>query len=119
MKYPKKADQAELMGLKCSFDAEYYRSYLKKKIGVHSTVFLDDAVNTETIPVKWKKQKHKIQTGWIIGFGFCFDGFIIKEGFGDLAYKYFRSTKRINYVKVRINTTGPELKIPAYNIINW
>lgn len=114
MKHPKKADQAELMGLKCSFNAEYYRDYGKEK-----SEYGHEFGHVRKTPVKWKKQKHKQKTGWIVGFGFCFDGTLKSEVSLGEDYKYFVSSKRVDYVRVRLTTTGPEIKVPAINIIHW
>ena len=116
MIHPKKAEQHKYMGKRCSFTAFYYRGYLKKKIGVNSSVFLDSEINTETVPVKWKKQKHKLKFGWIVGFGFCFNGSIEKEGSGQSSYKYFKPTNRVDYVSVRTSTAGKEIKVSAYDL---
>jgi len=112
LKLPKQNNQKYFMGKICSFSGEYYRDYKKKKIGSNPTRFGSGFENTETIPVKWSIQKHIQQTGWIVGFGFCFNGTIEKEGSGDFAFKYFRAKKRVNYVRVRVTPMGKELKIP-------
>jgi len=106
MKYPKKADQDVCMGRRCVFTAEYYRDYLKNQNVIGS---LCNEIKT---PVKWRKQKHLQQFGWVVGFGFVFNGHILK----DISYKRFKSTKMVKYVRVRKTPSGPELKIPPQNI---
>lgn len=113
MKYPNSDKQKDFMGKPCYFDGEYYRDYGKKKISTNKHPMLDSFINDqESIPVKWKIQNHATQAGWIVGFGFVFNGTIEKE----IDYKYFRATKRINYVRVRATPTSKELKIPFRNI---
>lgn len=107
MKIPKQKFQENYMGKLCYFSAEYIRTYLKKKV---VSISYD-----EKIPVRWKIQKHKQQTGWIVGFGFCFDGTITGHGGND--YTTFDDRKRVNYVKVRTTPTSPERKVPIESIV--
>lgn len=113
MRFPKQINQHNYMGKKCEFTAELCRDYGKERS--------EDNIEFGTlrkVPVKWKKINNpKIsKTGWIVGFGFCFDGTLCTEvGLGENS-KYFSPTKRVNYVRVRQTPTGQELKIPATNL---
>ena len=108
MKLPNKIDQKDFMCKKCYFDGEYCREYglAKEKYSEFSTY------KDSKVPVKWRISKHAVSEGWIVGFGFVFNGSIIKQD-GD---KYFKKSKRVNYVRVRTTPTSKELKIPLKNI---
>ncbi len=124
MKHPKKKDMIPFMGKLCRFvKGELCRTYLKKQIKGRTVFdpFFDNVHgHGEKTPVRWKiaqfTPKVGFTTGWIVGFGFCFNGYICKESREDGGYKYFRSTKRIDYVRVRLTPTGKEIKVPAKNI---
>lgn len=109
MRYPAKNKQEQLMGRRCTFNKEYIRSYKRKKIVLNKELGGDD----ELVPVKWEICKGwKEETGFIVGFGFCFNGTLHKNGI-DQGLKYFVATKRVNYVRVRKTVSSRELKIPA------
>lgn len=111
MKFPKKIHQELYMGKKCTFTHELYRDYGKEK-NIGNTEF----GVTRTVPVKWSKYELQKNSGWIVGFGFCFNGTIVTEvGLGENC-KYFRASKRVNYVRVRETPTGRELKVPINSI---
>ena len=74
MKLPSKVNHTQFMGKRCSFTAEYYRDYGKEK-----TDYMQEVGYTRKVPVKWKIQKHKTVKGWIVGFGFVFNGVIETE----------------------------------------
>lgn len=113
MKHPKQINQHNYMGKKCEFIAELYRDYGKER----------NEGNTEygtmrRVPVKWRKIKHpKIsKTGWIVGFGFCFNGTLCTDtGLGEVG-KYFDPVTRVNYVRVRQTPSSKELKIMANDL---
>jgi len=112
MKYPKTNDQKYFMGKPCLFTGEYCRVYKKKRISNNPNGFGGEPEEVINTPIKWEVQKHKEMCGWIVGFGFCFNGTIVKEGEGDFSFSYFRAKKRVNYVRVRVTPQGKELKIP-------
>lgn len=124
MKHPKQSDMVPFMGKKCRFiKGKLYRCYFKKQIKGRtiSDPFYDNKFgHAEEIPVKWKPSNHTpligFTVGWIVGFGFCFNGSICKEAREDGGNNYFRSTKRINYVRVRLTPNSKEIKILAKNI---
>lgn len=125
MKHPKQVDMVKFMGKPCRYiGGDLHRTYLKKKINgrsINDPFSIDDTQGySEESPVRWKASKvtPKIgfTAGWIVGFGFCFDGSICKESAEDGGYKYFRSTKRHNYVRVRLTPTSKEIKVLAKNI---
>lgn len=123
MKHPKKADMIPFMGKKCRFvKGELHRCGGRKKVkGKEVDEFsYTYAGYPEETPIKWKTDNFTptigFTFGWIVGFGFCFDGAIIKQGFGDGAYKFFKATKRIDYVRVRLTPTSKEIKVLAKNI---
>ncbi len=109
MIFPKKGKQEKLMGKECTFNGKYYRDYGRKKVHVNMNIF---GSYSESIPVKWKVSKCPPTKGWIVGFGFCFNGSIETDPEGN----YFSASKRINYVKVKISPTGKEIKVPAHNL---
>lgn len=113
MRFPKQSNQPDYMGKKCEFTAELYRDYGRERSEGNS-----EFGTTRKVPVKWKKINHpKIpKIGWIVGFGFCFNGTLCTDtGLGENC-KYFTATKRVNYIRVRQTPTGQELKIPAANL---
>lgn len=125
MKHPKKADMAKFMGCKCRFiDGELHRTYLKKKvdgISPNKVHFLDDRHGyAERVPVRWKSSKYTpkvlFTVGWIVGFGFCYNGTIHKDSVQDGGHKYFQADKMIHYVRIRLTPTGKEIKVLAKNI---
>lgn len=112
MKLPKQKFQKNYMGKTCEFTKELIRIYDKKKITDHNLGFFGHQ-NFESCGVKWKAQGYKKKTGWIVGFGWSYEGSIEKDG-ND---KYFNATKRVNYVRVRTTPTGSEIKVPMNNIV--
>jgi hypothetical protein len=111
MNYPaKKKDQERFMGRPCVFTAKYYRDYGKKKIEKGAEYGYD-----ECVPVKWSKQRHVLQTGWIVGFGYVYTGEIVFHS-GVENYKEFVKGKAVKYVRVRKTTISTELKIPLTHI---
>lgn len=124
MKHPKQADMMSFMGKMCRFiKGEFHRTYGRKQIkgvDVDDPFYFNTYGHPEVVPVKWKTDtftpKEGFTIGWIVGFGFCFDGSIIKQGIGDGAWKTFKSTKRHDYVRIRLTPTGKEIKILAKNI---
>jgi len=111
MKFPKQKEQDKYMGRLCSFNAELYKDYGKEKSKEN-----EDFGVTRTVPVKWIKCKPQKSSGWIVGFGFCFNGTLCTETNLGPGYKYFRASKRVNYVRVRTTPMGKELKVPTSSI---
>lgn len=124
MKHPKQDEMALYVGRVCRFvKGELHRTYLKKQIkgvSISDPFYFNMHGHPEVTPVRWKTAeytpKEGFTVGWIVGFGFCFDGSIIKQGMGADAWKTFKASKRHNYVRVRLTPTGKELKILAKNI---
>ena len=124
MQQPKQKDMITYMGKLCRFvKGEFHRTYGRKQIKgkTISDPFYSNIMGyPEIVPVKWKTAqftpKIGFTTGWIVGFGFCFDGSITKQGMGDGSWKTFKSTKRHNYVRIRLTPTGKEIKVLAKNI---
>jgi hypothetical protein len=119
MEYPKKADMIPFMGKKCRFiGTELVRHYLKKQIKSGDPMFSDLLGYREDVPVRWKSANYTpkigFTVGWIVGFGFCFDGTIIKDSSDE--YKHFKSSKMIHFVRVRLTPSGRERKVLAKNI---
>ena len=119
MKHPKQKDMNLFIGKKCKFiKGQLIRNYLKKKIKSDELI-IEEASHEET-PVKWKPSqftpKIGYEEGWIVGFGFCFDGSIIKQAFVCGGNAYFSPTKQIKYVRVRLSPTAKEIKVLASNI---
>lgn len=117
MKYPKQIDQKNYMGKPCWFTGEYCRTYGKEIVTYKVNPCFDTyKYPISKISVKWRIQSHLKQVGWIVGFGFVFNGtlHIHRHTSGDA--KFFKSSKRVNYVRVRVYPQGPELKIPLSKI---
>jgi len=112
MKYPKQKDMGLFIGKKCRF----IKSELCR-IGLETTT----NSGYETTTIGWKSYDYTppkgFTEGWIVGFGFCFDGAINKPMFGAVGGTYFSPKKQIKYVRVRKTPMGQEIKVLASNII--
>ena len=111
MKQPKKIEMENYMGKRCNFTGEYYRVHLK----THQTINPNISGYDEETKVVWRIEKlyHK-KEGWIVGFGYVFNGKVCQDA--EDGYRYFQFDKRVNYVRVRVTAMSPELKIPLSKI---
>lgn len=115
MLFPKQKDMWEFIGNKCEFSQEYYRS--SEKPESFPSLIAESSYKIVT-PVEWKiyspvYYKEKPRTGWIVGFGWIYNGEITEE-YGDQNQLINRT--RINYVRIRTSPTGKEIKVPVDNV---
>ena len=109
MKYPSKDEKIELMGKRCLISGSLYRDIQDKKHNPKVTWIHSPFKKC----IKYPKYEPYKKEGWIIGFGFVFDGVICSGYYGES--NYFKHSVRKNVVFVRLTPDGKIIKVlPKY-----